>query len=360
MLKTNQIQPTQFDNLDITLSRKHTAQVALYSGWGVDPTYPNVGDQMCCEALEELLELNDIASYTTPRNSRNPIVEQWTGPLIVGGGTVIPGVFKNTIGPGLRHASKILLLGSGCLSPPEMAARELSIEGYKHFLRSEVLGLRGPLSCQYFQYYFRKKVDFVGDLAFMSTRGKVISTDSSQVTLFLIEHPMKGSRLSGNASQILSIFRGIVNETYKSDFYSAICLTDSVPPITSVTKALSWIELQEQAIIPKHLKEVIQRSRFIVTERLHPAICAACFGRPFIYLQTTSKSKDLELLMRHFGKKTDIKDCFVDLTKGQFADQKRIKRILENDQLPYQLLEISSKIKNKLIQAASKLPELLR
>ncbi|MEU9478761.1 polysaccharide pyruvyl transferase family protein [Streptomyces sp. NPDC048191] len=51
---------------------------------------------------------------------------------------------------------------------------------------------------------------------------------------------------------------------------------------------------------------------FVVTERLHAAILAACRGIPFIYLQTTSKSQDLEHLLLQIGGR-DMRSCFRDM-----------------------------------------------
>ncbi len=284
-------------------------EVGLYSGWGVEPSARNFGDELCDIGARRLLEEIGITHITGLRNSINPVTEKWDKPLFIGGGTVLPTVFESWVGPGLKYANPIFVLGSGVLSPGELKNKDITGFDHDPYANTIPIGVRGPLSSDYYHTYFNVKPSHIGDLAFYFAQQKPVEKSMKQVAYFLIENEKPASRLTSDLKQIMASFTEIAGTLKLEDLDQLLCLTDDNEKDDWFSAAS---ESFDQVINVSSLEEFISsitKSCLVVTERLHPAIIAANYGIPFLYFQTTSKSKDLESLFESVGIDNSINDC---------------------------------------------------
>jgi hypothetical protein len=103
----------------------------------------------------------------------------------------------------------------------------------------------------------------------------------------------------------------------------------------------------------------IKSSSFVVTERLHPAIIAICFGKPFIYLQTTSKAFDLQHLLRAVSPHQLPGLLFLDMTRGDYRLSQRTVSSMHSDELPYELVAVAQLLRDRLTEGAKLLASML-
>ncbi|MEU9478760.1 polysaccharide pyruvyl transferase family protein [Streptomyces sp. NPDC048191] len=201
---------TAFDPIEDHVRRELArGAAALYSGWGPNPLARNPGDELCHRAALNLLESQGIGGLTAARGSFRPATYPWSEDLVIGGGTVLPTLFDSRRAPGLKHARRIFVFGSGCLSPGEL--RLLGVEDiHRHsFNRATVIGVRGPLSAENYSHLFNKRVPFIGDLAFaFADKAKVGETgnEGRKVGFFLIEDELPGSRVSSSLEHVAMLY----------------------------------------------------------------------------------------------------------------------------------------------------------
>lgn len=337
-------------------------EVGLYSGWGVEPSARNFGDELCDIGARRLLEEIGITHVTGVRNSINPVTEKWDKPLIIGGGTVLPTVFESWVGPGLKYANPIFVLGSGVLSPRELENKDIA--GFDHDPYANVIpiGVRGPLSSDYYHTYFNVKPSYIGDLTFYFAQQTLVEQSKSQVSYFLIENENPASRLTSDLEQIMSSFTEIAGNLKVEDLDQLLCLTDD-------NEKHDWFNMAsesfDQVIKVRSLEKYISsitESRLVITERLHPAIIAANYGIPFLYFQTTSKSIDLEALFESVGVDKSINDClFIDQNQNLDSHQHvvRGKMLIYEKNVAQTLLHVSNEIKISLRDSLTKNRELI-
>lgn len=334
-----------------------TKEIALYSGWGVEKDTRNPGDYLCHLGAISLLANNNITNLVDIRRSYEPITKPWKQPLIVGGGTVLPTVFEHWVGPGLRYSSDIYIFGSGMLSPEELRKKGIDRIDLEPYHRSRVIGLRGPLSVKYYQDLFDISAAYIGDLAFAFAQNNSNASNAGPMSFFYIENNNPSSRIIGTQENILEAYRLILTSyTDVCNAGSRIIMTDN-REFSEMTNIASYIKTSRVSNSAA-LIDVVARSSVIVTERLHPAIIAACYGIPFLYLQTTSKSLDLQGLLNSFG--TNFNMLFYDMSSRYEDLGKRFRSILQNDELPYQLTEVSLSIKRRLGSAAECLSQIIK
>jgi polysaccharide pyruvyl transferase WcaK-like protein len=102
----------------------------------------------------------------------------------------------------------------------------------------------------------------------------------------------------------------------------------------------------------------ITSSSVVITERLHPAIIAACYGIPFLYLQTTGKSRDLQHLLQKHVKTRDIASLFIEVADKDLIPD-RFRQVVRHKELPDILIEASRSIRRRLEGAAAEVARLL-
>lgn len=334
-------------------------KIALYSGWGIERDIRNPGDYLCHLGAISLLANNGITDLVDIRRSYEPITEPWEQALIIGGGTVLPTVFEHWVGPGLKYSSDIYIFGSGMLSPEEMRKKEIARIDLEPYQRSRVIGLRGPLSVKYYYDLFGTSAAYIGDLGFAFAQNETRVNKAGPITFFYIENNYPSSRIIGSQEHILEAHRRILaSPAGVHDTDSKIIMTDSHEfPVMADIALYTEISKLSNALA---LIDVVAKSSVIVTERLHPAIIAACYGIPFLYLQTTSKSMDLQELFNSNSLGTNFNILFYDMSSRDEEPGKRLRSILENDELPHQLTEVSLSIKRRLESAAECLSQIVR
>jgi len=328
--------------------------VALYTGWG-PYSIRNPGDGLCEKAAHQLLAEQGI--YPIDVRAKNvPIREPWYGPLIIGGGTTLPGVFKRTTAPGLEFGSPIIVYGSGVLSPDESVRR-----GQKHIIRDstlervKVIGVRGPLSVQHFQTIYGISVDYVGDLGFAFAEVNPRVNPNGNTLFYLIEDDYATSRTEGNLKKILSLYLDLCNDLKSEN--TVLHLTNNQQGLINMRRSTGAnIEFIESESAPEAMIESIKRAKFVITERFHPAVLAACFGIPFIYIQTTSKSKDLEMLLEKEGEGS-LGSLFLDLKTSSRSLVEIYDSIKSNTSIPQSLIKAANAIKARLICGAQKVAQ---
>ena len=334
-----------------------TKEIALYSGWGVEKDTRNPGDYLCHLGAVSLLANYGITDLVDIRHSHEPITEPWKHPLIIGGGTVLPTVFEHWVGPGLRCSSDIYIFGSGMLSPEELRKKGIDRIDWEPYRRSRVIGLRGPLSVKHYQDLFNVSATYIGDLAFAFAQNNTIVDKIGPITFFYIENNYPSSRIMGTQKHIFEAYRYILtSSTDVHDVDSKIIMTDNheLPAMADIVPYTGISKLNDAFT----LVDVVAKSSIIVTERLHPAIIAACYGIPFLYLQTTSKSLDLQGLLNSFG--TNFNMLFYDMNSRYEDLGERFRSILQNDEFPHQLTEVSLSIKRQLESAAERLSQIIK
>lgn len=329
-------------------------EIALYSGWGIEQNIRNPGDYLCHLGAVSLLANYGITDLVDIRCSHEPITKPWKHSLIIGGGTVLPTVFEHWVGPGLKHSSNIYIFGSGMLSQEEMRKKEIDRVDLGPYRRSLVIGLRGPLSVKHYQSLFGVSAAYIGDLAFAFAQNNTIADKTGPITFFYIENNNPSSRIIGTQENILEAYRLIL--TSYTDVYDAgsrIIMTDNreFSAMTNIAPYIKTSKISNSAA----LIDVVARSSVIVTERLHPAIIAACYGIPFLYLQTTSKSLDLQELLNSFGDNFNM--LFYDMRNTYENPGQRLHKVLDDDELPHRLIEASLSIKKLLDSAAKRLSQ---
>lgn len=334
--------------------------IGIYSGWGIEKKSRNFGDLLCHIGLLELLKESGFTAVDL-RNSINPITYPWQGPLIIGGGTVLPTIFENWVGPGLKSANPIIVYGSGVLSPDELERKNIHNFDKTPYQQISVAGVRGPLSAQHYKEYFGQSVEFVGDLAFYFTDIIVPECTENKTSFFVIETALTSSRLFGSLHLILQMYSDIAQLPISIDSKPTLYITDhnsiSINCSENVTNNPSmYISTLEMFI------SSVASAQVVVSERLHPTILASILGIPFIYFQTTSKSKDLELLLRS---QCDD-DHFLDLMFIDMSQDIDLAKICENYQIlltdktiKMQLIQISRNIKKMLIDGSVEVKDIL-
>jgi hypothetical protein len=267
--------------------------IALYSGWGPEARRRNPGDELCHLGAVKLLEEQGLTQLIDVRSSIQPILNPWNGDLIIGGGTVLPAVFEPWVGPGLKCARRKYVFGSGCLSPDELSRKGIVKFDQNAYRDVHVVGVRGPSSAQYFRQYFGRTVNFIGDLAFAFAQDQPSPPSSPNAVFFVIESTSPASRLGSTLHDVVGVCTSLIGSGVLDSFKSTLCTTGDGFELFHQTDLSRSFDDHVDLPSSYSLVSEIRSSSFVVTERLHPAIIAICFGKPFIYIQTTSKSYDL-------------------------------------------------------------------
>lgn len=324
--------------------------IGVYSGWGIESYKRNFGDALCHGGLKKLLALHNITDLVDLRNSIEPIIIPWKKTLIVGGGTVVPTLFEPWTGPGLKTANPIIIFGSGVLSQQELDIKGISNIDKEPYYRAKVIGVRGPLSEKHYQELFGVSVDYVGDLAFAFAKESPINNPQGNILFFLIESKLPGSRTESNQLEILNTYQQIALSTSLHKDNKVLCLTDNRPiKDFQINKKAFDSKCNIQSL--QQFITLISKAKFVFTEKLHPAILAANMGIPFMYFQTTSKSRDLELLLKDQSLDLSFLNViFIDMTKSP-----DIVCIADN----YMTFSNNSVIKENLIYSANKIKKIL-
>ena len=97
--------------------------------------------------------------------------------------------------------------------------------------------------------------------------------------------------------------------------------------------------------------QVIKDAKVVVTERFHPAVIAANFGIPFVYIKTTTKAHDLEQLMIAEGFGEHVDNLFVNPGDINLLGEK-INALLTSQDLAHDLNAFARRVKDRLESAA--------
>lgn len=327
--------------------------IAIYTGWGPDATR-NPGDTICLTGAFNLLQHHmPEAKFVDIRDSKAPYTQKWEGIAIIGGGTVLPKAFDHEHVSGLLHAEKIYIFGSGCLSKDEFEKRMKVPFAEISQANIECIGLRGPGSVRNFKEHYGEgyELDWIGDLGFYHAQkqAKAKKTGTKNLAIFYIENTEDKWRIgsdhdSVNAS-IVRASRSPEFDTYNKRVVMTTRKTNLLPE--SAGKLVHVDDMDEYI-------QAITDADFIITERLHPAIIATCYGIPFVYLQTTNKSRDLQEMYNETLPNADIDCLFVDASNCTDLT-KNIAAVLSRDDLPEKLIQISQKLNRSLHQATKQL-----
>lgn len=323
-------------------------EIRLYSGWGIEPSVRNYGDTLCHNGGVALLSEEGVETITDVRSSIDPISNLWNNPLVIGGETVLPTVFEAWVGLGLTDSDPIVIFGSGVLSPSELTAKNIHLFDKKPYQKINVVGLRGPLSTIYYRKYFDQKVDYVGDLAFAFTSETPAYNPDGEVLFFIVENNLSSSRLQSSQAEIIKLYSHVANTKPLRNEIKTLCLTDR-REIDSSSDAKTIYDKRADIGSLEDFLYRIQHAKFVFTD-LHPAIVAASAGIPFIYLQTSSKSRDLHELLKDQITDGTFDNLFVDMTN--MPDPSRLayryKDIVEDPTMPQALNRASRSIKERL------------
>ncbi len=331
--------------------------VGLYTGWGHDPLIRNPGDLLCLKAAERLLGRQGIRVVDV-RSSIEKRIAPWEGDLIIGGGTVLPTVFIQA--PGLTAARTIMIFGSGVLSPAEMEVRNLAAFDRSPYKDAHVIGVRGPQSARDYKYFFGKDVDHIGDLVFAFAHPRPVSEKTDEVVFVIIENAIPHRRQDSSYKDMLDLYTSIAKDARMAGYKKVLCLsTRSYLDMEQLVRDGRFDEVRAVSS-PEDFTSAIQSSRFVFTERLHPAILATNSGTPFLYFQTTPKSRDLEELLVEKGGDS-LSSFFVDMSQPQ--DKNIIierSLLLHVDQtMSDRLILTANTLKDGLERAAGKAAALL-
>lgn len=334
-------------------------KIGLYSGWGIEPRIRNPGDLLCHNSMFAMLKDKGYEAIDL-RSSIKPIETSWTAPLVIGGGTVLPTVFEKWVGPGLKESKPIVIFGSGVLSPKELELKNIQSFDKNPYKQAKVVGVRGPLSAEYYHEYFGKWPNYVGDLAFYLTDTLKPTSGPELSTFFLIENQNTSSRISSDQVGILQIYYNLIDSNSFPGTKPTLTLTDynSLP---SHIKADKFSESVSVSQIDNYVGK-ISESQIVISERLHPVILAATYGIPFVYFQTTSKSKDLELLLKSQVNDSHFLDLMFVNTENPISlieINDNCKILLTDISIKSQLIDVSRKIKKLLIEGSDEVVQLL-
>lgn len=329
-------------------------EIGLYSGWGPNPEHRNPGDELCRQGAELLLrEAGYDGIITDVRNSFEPITEPWEKDLVVGGGTVLPKVFQP--GSGLYAAGRTFIFGSGCLSPEEVT-RESAHFDKTPYERARVIGVRGPLSARYYAQFFGQEAPFIGDLAFALTAETLrdpAEQQDDEIVFFLTENDDPWRRLASNLGGVMLLYSKFTAETQKKTVFA------TTEPNNMIYENLgpgAHFDEERVVVSADEMILAVRGASLVVTEKLHPAIIAAVSGVPFLYLQTRSKSYELERILNMYSRgQANPSSCFVDMETNILPLFTAYKEVANDAELPQALHMASLSIREKLRQAAFQL-----
>ena len=333
--------------------------IALYSGWGPEARRRNPGDELCHLGAVKLLEEQGLTQLIDVRSSIQPIVNPWNGDLIIGGGTVLPAVFEPWVGPGLKSARRKYVFGSGCLSPDELSRKGIVEFDQNAYRDVHVVGVRGPSSAQYFRQYFGRTVNFIGDLAFAFAQDQPSPPSSPNAVFFVIESTSPASRLGSTFHDVVDVCTSLRGSGVLGSLKSTLCTTGDGFELFRQTDLSRRFENHVDLTSSYSLVSEIKSSSFVVTERLHPAIIAICFGKPFIYIQTTSKSYDLHRLLCAISPHHIPEFLFLDMIRGNNSLSQKFMSGMRSKELPYELATVARLIRERLTHAAKQLASTL-
>src|SRR5690554_4092681 len=101
------------------------------------------------------------------------------------------------------------------------------------------------------------------------------------MSFFLIENEMPHTRLESSFGEILDLYKELSEEA--KDVNTVFTTTDRGRPIFDRLGLGRHFDQHHQVTTADDMVDAVSSSDFIVTERLHPAIIAACYGIPFTY-----------------------------------------------------------------------------
>jgi hypothetical protein len=333
--------------------------IALYSGWGPEARRRNPGDELCHLGAVKLLEEQGVTQLIDVRRSIHPILNSWNGDLIIGGGTVLPAVLEPWVGPGLKFARRKYVFGSGCLSPDELSRRGIAEFDRNAYRDVHVVGVRGPNSAQYFRQYFGKTVNFIGDLAFAFAQDQPCPPSSPNAVFFVIESTSPARRLGSTLHDVVGVCTSLIGSGVLGSLKSTLCTTGDGFELFHQTDLSRSFDDHVDLTSSYSLVSEIRSSSFVVTERLHPAIIAICLGKPFIYIQTTSKSCDLQLLLCAISPHRIPEFLFLDMIHGKNRLSQRSMSGIRSEELPYELVAVARLVRERLTHAAKRLAWML-
>jgi hypothetical protein len=348
--------------------------ISVYSGWGPDQER-NLGDELCHTALAKLINIQDESFRVTDiRPSCSHTDPVLSNDLIIGGGTVLPFALDKIY---LNCARRIFVFGSGCLNLKEIShiRGDCSLPySMDILLRPNVkfIGVRGPNTAKFCQRYFSvDDVRVVGDLAFAHASDLSLkpSIESRKVSFFFIENPNPKARIYSSLSEIQNIYLKFAEFPLLNNFQPILCSTYGYDDINRPFQESDKYEFTRVDSV-QGLLEKVRDSNIVITERLHPAIIACMLGKPFIYLQTTSKSFDFQEMMIHFSEKNNIE---LDVSKffvpcDTYEPRELLIKILDSmsylldkyQHVSMNLMGMSNQIENELMSATVELIKRLK
>lgn len=337
--------------------RSHTAtkpaEIAIYTGWGPDTTR-NPGDTICLAGAFNLLQQHmPEAKFVDIRNSKEPYTQAWEGVAVIGGGTVLPKAFDHEHVSGLLHAEKIYLFGSGCLSKDEFEKRMKVPFAEISEANIECIGLRGPGSVRNFKEHYGEgyQLDWIGDLGFYHAQkqAKLKKAGTKNLVVFYIENTEDKWRIGTDHDSVNASIAHAA-QAPEFDHYNkrVVMTTRKANLLPESAGELRYVDDMDEYI------HAITDADFIITERLHPAIIATCYGIPFVYLQTTNKSRDLQEMYNEILPNADIDCLFVDASTCKNLTE-NITTVLSREDLPGKLIQISQQLNQSLHRAAKQL-----
>jgi polysaccharide pyruvyl transferase WcaK-like protein len=180
---------------------------------------------------------------------------------------------------------------------------------------------------------------------------------------FVTENPPRDvERLNATQTEVMGLYTDLADKLRKESdtttafvttqyqgnrFYKQFGLGDNFDACQRVTSAAE-------------LTEAIVGASVVISERLHPSIIAATHGIPFVYLQTTSKSRDLQQLLAAHAP-GPIDSCFYDMSRRPLRSlAEAYAAVTRLPELPPTLFLASQAIKGCLQTAAEELIEELQ
>jgi hypothetical protein len=196
-------------------------------------------------------------------------------------------------------------------------------------------------------------------LAFAFAQDQPSPPSSPHAVFFVIESTSPASRLGSTLHDVLGVCTALIGSSVLGSLKSTLCTTGDGFELFHQTDLSRSFDDHVDLTSSYSLVSEIRSSSFVVTERLHPAIIAICFGKPFIYIQSTSKAYDLQRLLCAISPYHIPEFLFIDMIRGNSSLSQRSMSGLLSGELPYELVTVARLIRERLTHAAKQLAWML-